>query len=441
MGQQPARAGSPMSTSLVSLLPPELHGDDVVLRGQLHPPARPAAMVEFRVSAQGMDFGNPPIRPFLFAFLPPAMRLGTPLRLPRPIDPITAANVMEWQEAVASWHPSLRVVPIQGDVAPNPPGPAAAHGALTAFSGGVDSCFTVLRHTDGVEPARYRRTSLRTGVMVHGFDIPLDQPDVFESAWNNSAALLQSFGLDATRAQTNVRRLQAVFGCNWETEAHGIWLAAVLACHEHRYERVLIPSTYAYPKMKFPWASNPVTDPLFSSDRVAYWHDGAAFTKLTKVRALAVRPVVAERIRVCWQGARLERNCGRCFKCVATQVCFWLSGVPAPGAFPAPAQLADVARLPVKNEENAYLIRSLRTAARETGREELADALGQALRRAAWTHAAKSIRRKLRRLLPGSPASARSAPVLPDAPAGARRPPADSAGCAGAEHKESRATP
>lgn len=389
-----------MSLSLVKISAPEVRDRDVVYRGALHSPRRPAIEVEFHASVPSLPVAEAPIRAFLFAFLVPAMRLGTALRLPLPIDAVTLANVMEWQEAMASWRPrSLRVVPILADVAPSAPPRADRAGAVVAFSGGVDGCFAAFRHTCSPDPALHRRADLRAGVMVHGFDIPLAEPATFARAWQNSQALLGHFGLRGFWLRTNLRALHAAFGCDWETETHGIWTAAALACFEPWFEQVIIPAAHTYPKLRFPWASNPVTDPLFSSDRVAWWHDGAAFTKLAKVQALAMHPAVAGRVRVCWEGEHLDRNCGACFNCVATQVCFWLSGVAAPAAFPRAATLADVARLPVRSEEHDFLVRQLHDAAVLQGRRELALALSQASRRGVYARAVKGLKGQLKSAL------------------------------------------
>ncbi|ACB74387.1 hypothetical protein [Opitutus terrae] len=394
-----------MSTSLLQVSPPEIRDLEVVYRGTLQPPCRPAVPVEFHAAVPAAPDATVPTRAFLFAFLVPAMRMGTALRLPLPVDPVTLANVMEWQEAMASWCPrTLRVVPILADVAPAAPS-ANPMGAVSAFSGGIDGCFTAFRHTLAGAAVRHRRAELRAGVMVHGFDIPLTEPAAFARAWQNSVALLRHFGLRAYRLRTNLRTLRAAFGGDWETETHGIWQAAALACFEPWFEHVLIPATQAYPKMRFPWASNAVTDPLFSSELVTYWHDGAAFTKLAKVQALARQPLVAERVRVCWQGEQHDRNCGVCFTCRVTQVCFWLAGVPVPAAFPRRATLAEVAQLPVKSEEHDFLVRQLHDAAVAQGQTELAVALARASRRGVYARAVKGLKRQLTSAL--EPTSAR----------------------------------
>lgn len=330
-------------------------------------------------------------RPFLLAFLLPAMRLGLPLVLDVPVDRTTVESLLEWQAVWTAWRPrQLRMVPILAPEWIEPTSPAAKvarQGAIAAFSGGVDSCFTVWRHTrpdPGPEASERveRRIRLAAGLTVHGFDVPLEQTDTFDRVRERSRELLEAFGLDAFWLRTDVRKLERAFGCDWEKEAHGLWLAAALACLEPVYEGTVIPSTYAYASLRLPWGSNPIGDPLLGSEGRPCWHDGAEATKLGKVRALAANPAVARAVRVCWEGRQLDRNCGRCFKCVTTQVCFWLAGVERPAAFPIVCGLDDVASLPVNNIQNDYLVAEMQAAAATQGWRPLTRALRRARMRA-----------------------------------------------------------
>ena len=368
-----------LATSRIIINAPRQQPGLVRWEGKLLAPSSESRQIYFEFSTPDDQPYPLRARPFLLAFLVPAMQLGAPLELELPVDTVTLNNLMEWQEAMASWNPqSLKVVPIHapGDAPPEEPG---RRGALTAFSGGVDSNFTAWRNTRGSNPAAYHTSPLEAGLMVHGFDIPLEQPPVFESALDRSRTMLEAASLKLYRLGTNVRSLEKVPGHDWEKISHGIWIAAVLSCYEPWFGQFLIPSTYPYQVMRFPWGSNPVTDPLFSSATAPYWHDGAAYSKLTKMQAIAGLPAVRQHLRVCWEGEQLDRNCGKCFKCIATQICFQLSGVERPEAFPAPYAIGQAANLPVKNSSNEWLLRSMSTEARRQGKDEIARALNQSL--------------------------------------------------------------
>lgn len=387
------------SASRIHIDAPRQQGDRVRWEGELTLPSGVRHRIYFEFTVP--DDRPYPVRarPFLLAFLLPAMSAGAPLELDLPVDAVTRDNLMEFQAAMACWEPqSLKVVPIRAPLDAAPAG-AFEPGALTAFSGGVDSSFTVWRHTRNGEPPTYRRAQLRAGMMVHGFDIPLEQEAVFESAWNRSRAMLDGFGLRAYRMKTNLRSMDQLPGCEWSYNTHGIWLAAALSCYEPWFGNILIPSTFVYAKLLLPWGSNPVTDPLFSSEKTTYWHDGAAYSKLTKMQAIAGLPAVQRHLRVCWEGQQLDRNCGKCFKCIATQICLQLSGVEQPEAFPDPCMLAQVARIPVKNGPNDWLIRRLGAEARRQGKIPLAHALEHALAQAARKQAISEIKKIFRKCI------------------------------------------
>lgn len=369
-----------MRYSTIEQHDPVVHDDQVVLTGSMTYGSGSRAEVTFEFTAPPGADHRPSARPSLLAFLIPAMRIGDPVVVRQWVDPVTVLNLAEWQEAVATWSPHrLHPVPIVVEADPVPAPVPRFAGGLTTFSGGVDSSFTLVRNTVGTtDPVAYRRAPLAAGLMIHGFDIALEDEAVFESAFERSRTILEGFGLDAYRLRTDVRRFEVDFTCDWPHETHGIWLAAGLACLETYFTHTVLPSTYPYHQQQLPWASNPLTDPLLGSWSRPLWHDGAAFDKLAKVDAVAHHPLVQQYLRVCWEGGRLDRNCGHCWKCRTTQACFWLNGVPAPACFHEPCAVDELAEIAVDGYRG-LLVEQMRLRAAASGHPELADALARAL--------------------------------------------------------------
>ncbi|HEX6210248.1 MAG TPA: hypothetical protein VF136_05700, partial [Methylomirabilota bacterium] len=194
---------------------------------------------------------------------------------------------------------------------------------LMAFSGGLDSCFTAWRQTRG-ECGRARR-QVRAAVMVHGFDIPLTQPEVFTRAAENSRRLLESIGLALIPVTCNFRQL----GGDWE-DAHGAALASCLHLLGGGYSAGLVAGSHAYEGLRFPWGSNPLTDPMLSSGTFQLVYDAAGFSRPEKARGVSGWPEAMQRLRVCWEGPQKDRNCGRCLRCVGTALCFAAIGIEPP---------------------------------------------------------------------------------------------------------------
>jgi hypothetical protein len=370
--------------------PDQLAGRVVALQA-----GREVARVLFRIPASQGPFATITPRTAALTFLLPAMRLRVPLRVDGAMDPLTIAQLQAWQEITAAWSGSrLTPVPIEatgwGHANRRVDGPLSV---LMAFSGGVDSCHSFWRHRRAARgPA-----VVHAGLMVHGFDVPLNRQAEFDGAMARTRTILESHGAQAWQVATDIRRLERTFGFDWEEEAHGVFLAACLSTHERDIDALMIASTYPARSLRMPWGSNPVTDPLLGGPHPLL-HDGTAFSKWEKVAAFAHDPVLQRHIRVCWEGDRLDRNCGRCFKCLTTFVSFQLAGVEDPSAFPADVSRSRLRTLRVANRQNRELVQAMMREARVQGRVTLAADLAVALRRSArtpawWMRAARAGRR------------------------------------------------
>lgn len=286
-----------------------------------------------------------------------AMRRGQDIHIDAPVSASLLDNLDEFQSAFSMWRPDLKAVEIvaQGELPSAPAGPA--DGAVVAFSGGVDASFTAYRHVFKKPGRRHRH--LRTAMLVHGFDIPLDREDAFLTAVQGAEKILAGTGVAIATVRTN---LKTVLGYSWE-QSFGAALAACLHQFSATHGTALIGSDEAYTDLVFPWGSNPVTNPLLGSDRLSVVTDGSGFTRTQKVAALAAWPTARDNLRVCWEGPSTGRNCDRCEKCVRTILNFRAVGAPMPGAFPSDVSDAQIRKLRVRNDvQLQYLADIARTA-------------------------------------------------------------------------------
>jgi len=171
-------------------------------------PDRPRTRLWFRALVPAGWRLSPNADTFVVALLLTAMRERAPLRVHGEVSPSLLRNLEEFQAVWSRWQPErYRRVEIVADRELEQP--AAATGAVSAFSGGVDSCFTVFRHATG--RAGRQAQTLRAGMIVHGFEIALDDGAGFEGAAAKAEAMLADLGLDLVRMATNVRD----FSQNW----------------------------------------------------------------------------------------------------------------------------------------------------------------------------------------------------------------------------------
>jgi len=244
--------------------------------------------------------------PFLLASLPRAMNDGADLRITgAAVDSVLLDHLDEYQRAWRSWRPEhLQVINILAEettVRSDPGRPAVA-----AFSGGVDSSYTVFRHC--IEPDGRRNRELGAVVISSGLDIPVNDRDGYRNAVARLRPVISEAGIELIEVATNFRYCLS----NWEME-HGTGLAAVLHLFSGRFSAGLIASTAPY-ELMFSWGSNPVTDPMLGGG-FEILHDSAGVLRFEKLRALTRWPTALSRLRVCWQGRDTARNCGHCIKC------------------------------------------------------------------------------------------------------------------------------
>jgi len=228
---------------------------------------------------------------------------------------------------------------------------------ITAFSGGVDSCFSIYRHT-ALSLLRPKRP-VQAALMMHGFDIPLEAAAMFERAAARSRLMTEAAGLRLFTGATNVRTLSAPWIDTFATA-----VAASLSFFQPAYAFGLVPSFQDWAHARFDHGSNPLTDPLLSSRSFQIVHDGAGFGRIEKLRHLAQWPAAMRNLRVCWQGDHLDRNCCRCEKCVRTMLMLRVCGVTDAPAFPGPLDAEVLDRLVIDNQagldEFDYLIAEAR---------------------------------------------------------------------------------
>lgn len=234
-------------------------------------------------------------------------------------------------------------------------------GAISAFTGGVDSAFTLWRNAR----LPHRTTPITAALFVHGFDIPLTQPEVYARAAARVGHMTSSLGIPLFTVATNYRALED----DWR-DTHGLGVTSALIQFGARHRQGRIPSTHAYAELRIPFGSNPLTDPLLSSERFHLRYDGATHRRTDKIAALAEWPEAMHHLRVCWAGPHLDRNCGACRKCVGTAICFAAMGLSLPPALPIP-DLAAAIRALSGEPMNPYGMRRVADAvriAREQGR-------------------------------------------------------------------------
>jgi hypothetical protein len=272
-----------------------------------------------------------------------AMAEGRDIHLRGPATSAALRNLSEFQLAWAQWLPAVyRPIAIEAETVVSRAHPVTER-VIAAFSGGVDSSFTLLRNTLRTSAATYH---VDTVLLVHGFDISRSNPDALQELMERTEELRQLCGVRLRIMRTNSKdlRLQP-WGYSFGAE-----LAACLQMFSAEFSHALVGSSEPYDALVLPWGSNPVTDHLLSGGRLAIVHDGAGFSRTDKVAFLSGVPAVLRSLKVCWQGSQQGRNCGVCEKCLRTQLNFLAVGVSNPPCFEAPLELRRIDGIPIAND-------------------------------------------------------------------------------------------
>lgn len=370
-------------------------GNEVELRAQVH-----SSMLEqpfllwYRFPAALRPFLDPENGdPFLAALLAPAMKAGEPLTIHAAVSPRLLRAAREIQTIYHSWNDRLSPVPIEAPLrAEATPSKARQSRAGLFFTLGVDSWYTLFKHED---------EGTRTGpavndlIFVHGFDIPLRGPkaELIGEVLPRIAAVARVFRKNLISVATNIRDFSDG-RVAWARIYHSAAMASIGLALENLINTLYIAGGQSYVRI-YPFGSHALLDPLWSTERLEFRHDGAEATRVEKLRLIGRWPAALDQLRVCWENPDGAYNCGRCEKCVRTLVCLQAAGLLGRcGTLPSSLDLALLRRLRLEThrEQTMYieivdrlgdsdLDRAIKEILEERIREGMAAALKGALGR------------------------------------------------------------
>lgn len=318
-----------------------------------------------RYSKYVSETGNP----WLVCLLPLAVTLGEPLQICKPVDSTLLKNARKLMLVWKSWYPKLMCIEIECDKYSLTSDNCISETA-SFFSGGIDSFFTVLRNRDSEND----KSKINDLLIVGGFDIPLGNLEAFSRLKEKYEKIAFSLDCNLIDFFTNIRETRWKMA-NWGYLAHGSGLASVALSLENKYKKVLIPSSYTYSNL-FPWGSHPVSDPLLSSSRTRFIHDGIDFNRFEKTEYIAKNEIALNNMRVCWKSAS-DYNCSYCSKCYRTMITLEILGqLEYCKAFLRNRiQLSEVERVYFRNEHDEHFFSEIKNYALEKKRFDIVNSI------------------------------------------------------------------
>jgi hypothetical protein len=246
-----------------------------------------------------------------------AMYAGENLSIRGPVSPKLAYGLLDYRNIFHAWKPNLfKMVDIHFDQLDEVPQQNGPRGVASAFSGGVDSFFTLWSHlpqNQGIPEAQVTH-----GLFVHGLDLRLDDSVNFQTTAQKYTELFNNLNLELILASTNAY-LFSEFRIDW-IFFHGAPLIGAALLMSQFLQRFYIPSGFhSYAKL-VPFGISPITDHLLNTESLDIFHHGAFASRYEKMSVLVDWPATYHHLRVCSDKGRLRElyNCSACHKCYRT---------------------------------------------------------------------------------------------------------------------------
>jgi hypothetical protein len=320
--------------------------------------------------------------PFLVGMIPIAMACRAKLEVRGLVSPRLAWGIEQLQRIHFAWWPRyVRVAEVRYQKLEEAPHAQRGIGVASSFSGGVDSLYTLWRHTGERETLPGFR--LDYALLVNGFDLDRDLEETgrWKVLRETYAPLLAPLGVELLSVRSNLRDYRiAGVGRGGVIRSFGTALVSAALALSPSLGRFYLAAAHGYADAHAD-GSTPTTDHLLSTAGFQSIHDGADVTRFEKVEVIAGWPEALARLRVCsnpdWRIVDTERgaidNCGRCRKCVWTLTSLEL--ITAQTRFPsfprAPTR-ADLRWAATRNPHRA--VENLREA-KARGRRDIAFAI------------------------------------------------------------------
>jgi len=271
---------------------------------------------------------------FAVLLLPLAMRFGEDLEIHGALSPRLANGMREYQRIQQIWKPNeFKLIEIKYTNLKMASAINIAGGVGCAFSGGVDSFYTLWSHL----PQNEKNPGYRIShcLMINGFDVNsiLEDAETFSNKTRQLyESMMNKLGLQLLVAHTNI--WQFMDKRKWEIYMYtfGSVLIACALALGRLFSRFYMASSFQYTQL-FPWGSHPLLDNLLCTETMESIHDGAHLTRVEKTAAISHWPETYSRLRTCLfntffidKAANLE-NCCRCERCIQTMSVLDMLGV------------------------------------------------------------------------------------------------------------------
>lgn len=250
---------------------------------------------------------------FLVPCIVPAMKKSSHINYPGAVSHKLYNGIYKAQEILSGWYSDLNAIDLCGGIKDDLP--VRNNGDVACFfSGGVDSFYTLLKHSDEISKIVY----------VRGFDVGLLEREYLDMMSIKIAEMAKALGKELIEVETNIHLFGDEFA-DWSFQYHGSALASVALLLSNKINKIYIPSSYQR-KDVFPWGTHPELDNLWSNELVEIIHDDCQPSRTDKIKYIIDNPVALKYLRVCTDRTKGLYNCCECEKCLRTIISIYAFG-------------------------------------------------------------------------------------------------------------------
>ena len=287
--------------------------------------------------------------PFIVMMLPMAGVLGEELESEYPVAENLYHNLLEAQAVYHAYFPErFTVTPIMLTTERRN---KAWGKSASFFSGGVDSLYTI------AELDRRSKAGLCSPLdqlwLVHGFDVTLENQELWQEVWSKLSEVAIKINRECYWIRTNLKEDFYDHYVPWPELGFGAGLGGVAKCMAAVTSRVYIGSYTTYDQL-IPHASTPLVDPLWSCEQQELIHFSCRADRKDKLLAIGNRPDLLGSLRVCYKNTNNAFNCGKCEKCLRTQMQLLLLGLDKEASsftWPLEPKYLEAIRLPLARSQ------------------------------------------------------------------------------------------
>lgn len=334
----------------------------------------------FRVPASYSRFISDRADAFVVAMILPAMLLGEDIVVEGPVSRRLAHGLREYVTAYAQWWPGrMSSIAVKYDEVSGP-GHRDGGAVACAFSGGIDSMYSVWKHMPANETVP--GFELTYALMVNGmnFDVDLDQTGEFQRLADVYRPMLARNGVELLTVRHNAQTfLEAVERTGRKSPTLEGQVVAAVHILGDLLERCYVSGSGTYKhEDNFPKGWHPSALHLLSNDGTELMFDGGDRTRTEKTVVLSDWADTYNTLRVCWRpvvfgaDSGLIENCGRCPKCLRTMVTLEAAGkLGRYRTFPVPLTRSRIRDMHFVGTSEKKFYYDLLRLVRELGRDDL----------------------------------------------------------------------